>query len=78
MLEKVRDRVIKGRVYPCRTRTIYDSLSESDQEILMSLLTDFSVSDNSLSSALKTQAGIVIADTSLAKHRRGECSCSRI
>lgn len=78
MLEKVRDKVLKGRVYPCRTRDVYDSLQEADKEILMSLLSDFTVSDNSLSNALRDQAGIVIADTSLAKHRRGLCSCSRI
>lgn len=78
MLEKVREKVLKGRIYPCRTREIYDSLEAADKEILMSLLCDFTVSDNALSNALRDQAGIVIADTSLAKHRRGLCSCSRI
>lgn len=78
MLEKVRDKILKGRVYPCRTREIYDSLEAADKEILMSLLTDFTVSDNALSNALRDQAGIIVADTSLAKHRRGLCSCSRI
>jgi hypothetical protein len=78
MLEKVRDKVKKGRVYPCRTRELYDSLLEADKEILMSLLTDFTLSDNSISTALRDQAGIIIADTSIARHRRGFCSCSRI
>jgi len=78
MLEKVKEKVLKGRVYPCRTRELYDSLHEADQEILMSLLSDFTLSDNSISAALRDQANIVIADTSIARHRRGFCSCSRI
>jgi hypothetical protein len=78
MLEQVKKSLLIGRVYPCRTRELYESLNAADQEILMSLLTDSSLSDNSIASALRNQANIVIADTSLARHRRGQCSCSRI
>ena len=78
MLEGVKAKVLEGRKYPCKTRELYLSLSEADQEILMSLLSDFNVSDHALSVALKEQANLVIADTTLAKHRRGLCSCSKI
>lgn len=78
MLEKVRTAVLAGRKYPCRTKEIYLTLSEADREILMSLLSDPTISDHALSNALKEQADIVIADTTLSRHRRGYCSCSKI
>lgn len=77
MLENLKT-VIKPRKYPCAVRSFHDSLSEADQEILMSVLSDSSVSHKSLEKALKEQAGVVLADTTLARHRQGHCSCSRI
>jgi hypothetical protein len=68
----------QGRKYPCRTREFYESLEDSDKEILMSLLSNPDVSDHGLSAALKEQAQVTIADTSLRRHRRGYCSCSKI
>jgi hypothetical protein len=78
MLENLKAAVTKPRHYPCAVKTFFDTLSEADQEILMSVLADFSISNNSLSKALKEQAGVPIADTTLSRHRNGLCSCSRI
>lgn len=78
MLENIKTVLKSHRRYPCATRTFYDSLSEADQEILMDLLTDSNVSHNALSKALRTQAGVTLADTSIARHRQGLCSCSKI
>lgn len=78
MLENIRDTLKRGRVYPCATRAFYDSLSAADQEILMELFEDPNVSHNALSKALREQAGATLADTSIARHRQGLCSCSRI
>lgn len=44
----------------------------------MELFEDVNVSHNALSKALKEQAGVTLADTTIAKHRTGLCSCSRI
>lgn len=74
MLENLK---IPTRKYPCRVGDFYATLSEADKEILMSYLADPNVADKALETALR-QEGITIADTSIAKHRRGLCSCSRI
>ena len=78
MLENLKAALSTKRRYPCATRSFYDSLAEADQEILMDLLTDSNVSHNSLSKALREQAGVTLADTSIARHRQGLCSCSKI
>ena len=77
MLENLKAAVSKRR-YSCATRSFYDSLNEADQQILMDLLADPNVSHNALRKALREQAGATLADTSIAKHRQGLCSCSRI
>jgi hypothetical protein len=77
MLEQL-TQALKPRKYPCAVRTFFDSLSEADQEIFMSVLCDMSVSNKGLEKALKEQAGVTLADTTLARHRQGHCSCSRI
>jgi hypothetical protein len=77
MLETLRDSLGK-RKYPCAVKTFYDTLSEADQEILMSVLSDYSLSHSSIEKALKEQAGVTLADTTIARHRQGRCSCSRI
>ena len=78
MLENLKAALSTKRRYPCATRSFYDSLAEADREILMDLLTDSNVSHNSLSKALREQAGVTLADTSIARHRQGLCSCSKI
>jgi hypothetical protein len=78
MLENLKAAVTSKRRYPCATRIFYDSLKPADQEILMDCLTNSDVSHNSLSKALREQAGVTLADTSIARHRQGLCSCSKI
>ncbi len=78
MLENLKAAIQSKRRYPCATRSFYDLLSEADQEILMDLLTDSNISHNALSKALREQAGATLADTSIARHRQGLCSCSKI
>jgi hypothetical protein len=77
MLETLKD-ALQKRKYPCAVKTFYNSLNELDQDILMSVLSNPSVSHSSLEKALKAQAGVTLADTTIARHRQGRCSCSRI
>ncbi len=77
MLENL-TKALQPRKYSCAVRTFYESLSEADREIFMSVLCDMSVSNKGLEKALKEQAGVTLADTTLARHRQGHCSCSRI
>lgn len=69
---------VKTRRYTCAVKTFWDTLSDADKEIFMSALSDPSISHNALSNALKAQANTRLADTSIAKHRRGLCQCSKI
>lgn len=69
---------VRTRRYTCAVKTFWDSLSEADKEIFMTALADPSISNNALSNALKLQANTRLADTSIAKHRRGLCQCSKI
>ncbi len=75
MLENLR---IPTRKYPCAVKVFYDSLDAADQEILMSVLSDSSIAHKALETALKQQAGAKLSDSTLARHRTGLCSCSRI
>jgi hypothetical protein len=68
---------IKKRVWSCAIRTLLDSLSEADQQILRDNLVDPNISHNALAKALN-EIGLVMADTTVRRHRVGECSCSRI
>lgn len=77
MLENLKE-ALKPRRYTCAVRTFYESLSEADKEIFMGVLSDPDVSHKGLEKALKEQAGVTLADTTLARHRQGLCSCSRI
>jgi hypothetical protein len=74
MLENLK---ISKQRYPCAVKTLLDSLSEADQEILRENLCDFSIGHKTLEKALN-EVGITIADTTLSRHRQGRCSCSRI
>ena len=74
MLENL---IIRGRDHKCAVRTLLYSLSEADQEILRDNLMNYSVSANALSKALR-ELGTILADSTIARHRTGGCSCSRI
>jgi hypothetical protein len=77
MLENLKA-AVGPRKYTCAVKTFYDTLSEADKEIFMGVLSDPNVSHKGLETALKQQAGVTLADTTLARHRQGLCSCSRI
>jgi hypothetical protein len=74
MLENLK---ITPRRMPCAVRTFHDTLSEADQEILMSNLCNPEIAHKSLEKALR-DIGVVLSDTAIAKHRNGHCSCSKI
>jgi hypothetical protein len=67
---------IKPRKRNCAVRTLMESLSESDLEILTSNLLDRAIPHYALQQALK-RVGVTIADSSITRHRTGECSCLR-
>lgn len=62
---------------PCKVRTIWETLSDSDKEIYMSNLSDLSIATRALERAFK-EVGIDLGDTAINHHRKGLCSCSRI
>jgi hypothetical protein len=68
---------IKPRKRNCAVRTLMESLSEADQAILTKNLLDKNVPHYALQQALKG-VGVKIADSTITRHRTGECSCSRI
>jgi hypothetical protein len=74
MLENLK---ITPRKMPCAVRTFYNTLSEADQEILMSNLCNPEIAHKALERALR-DIEVVLSDTAIAKHRNGHCSCSKI
>jgi hypothetical protein len=74
MLENLQ---VKSHKPNCSVRSLYDSLSDVDKEILMSNLCDPAVSSRALAKAL-AEVGVIISKDSIQKHRNSECSCSKI
>ncbi len=74
MLENLK---IETRKLPCAVRTFYNTLSEADQEILMSNLSNPEIPHKALEKALR-EVGVVLSDTAIARHRNSHCSCSKI
>jgi hypothetical protein len=65
-------------VSSCKVRTILEGLEKDDRKILEAALADFDKWNNgALARALVTRGINIKADT-LAIHRRGQCSCSKI
>jgi hypothetical protein len=65
-------------VSSCKVRTILEGLEKDDRKILEAALADFDKWNNgALARALGTRGIPIKADT-LAIHRRGQCSCSKI
>jgi hypothetical protein len=64
------------KVYPCRVRTVAESLDGSDLKIYMDAMSNSAAwTNNGLARAL-TDRGLKISETSIRTHRRGECSCA--
>lgn len=64
------------KVFACRVRTFYRTLDPADQQIFFAALTNLAgFSHKGLERAL-AQRGISISESSLRKHRLGDCSCA--
>jgi hypothetical protein len=63
------------RLLTCKVATVLADLEVKDQKILLEALDDTDKWGHSpLSRALRSK-GIQIADTTIARHRAGECRC---
>lgn len=62
--------------YTCKVKTILDDLAIDDRSILEAALADLDKwGHKPLSKALRSR-GIEVSDTTLAKHRTGDCRCT--
>lgn len=66
----------KGRVYPCRVRTIAESLDEKDRAVFIEAINSTRWGMEALAAEL-TKRGLGISRYSIAKHRGETCSCSK-
>jgi hypothetical protein len=63
--------------YSCRVAVLMSELSNRDGEILSEAIKDVQGwPHRSLSNAL-AERGLVLADTTIARHRKGQCACGR-
>jgi hypothetical protein len=62
---------------PCAVKTLLTKLEKKDQEILIAALANPEWHSKSLARELSAR-GLSISDHPILKHRKGECSCSRI
>ena len=65
-----------GRHFTCKVQTVAEGLDAKDKEILIEAVNSDKWSFKTLSNEL-AKRGIVIVDTTIAKHRRKQCSCFR-
>lgn len=65
-----------GRHFTCKVQTVAEELDAKDSEILIEAVNSDKWSFKTLSNEL-AKRGIVIVDTTIAKHRRKQCSCFR-
>lgn len=66
-----------NRLYGCKVAQVLNDLEPSDQEILKEALANTHLwGHNPLARALKAR-GIDLSDTTIARHRSGECFCAK-
>jgi predicted metalloendopeptidase len=65
------------RKFPCAVRTLIETLEAKDSKIFQEAIQNLDWRPKTLSRALRDR-GIVLSDDSIARHRRGQCSCSKI
>jgi hypothetical protein len=65
------------RHYPCKIRTILESLSDKDKEILLEALDNPNWTNAALTTALNNR-GLKISRYSIDTHTGKRCSCWRI
>lgn len=65
------------RLYPCRVAQAILALDDKDQKILTEAIADLQTwPAKTLSNALK-ERGLLLADTTITKHRKKLCACGR-
>lgn len=65
------------RLYPCKIAQVLLTLAQDDQEILAQAISDSQTwPAKTLSNALK-ERGLLLADTTITKHRKKLCACGR-
>lgn len=65
------------KTWPCKVRDTLSKLSDDDRAVLTAAIADqVKWPAKSLEKALKARQ-ILLADTTITKHREGICSCSR-
>jgi hypothetical protein len=66
-----------ARLYPCKIRSILDSLDEKDKKVLLDALDSPLWNTGALTTALN-ERGLKISRYSVNSHTRKQCSCWRI
>jgi hypothetical protein len=65
------------RLYPCKVAQVMQMMETSDQVILTQALEDYQTwPAKTLSNALKERK-VMLADTTITKHRRNLCQCGK-
>lgn len=67
---------IEGRQSPCKIRTYLDMLDTDNREWLEQALAGDRFATKTLAETL-TRNRLPVSDSTLGRHRRGECSCSQ-
>ena len=68
----------ENKNFSCRIRTlVVEELGADDAKILETALADLGWKAETLSKALN-QRGITVSGSVITRHRKGECSCSKI
>lgn len=67
----------EGRIYNCRVRTVKDTLEPADQIKFEQLVNDLTWPANTLAKGLASK-GLHVSQQIITRHRRGECTCSKI
>ena len=65
------------RQYPCKMRTIIESLKDADRKILVEALESPLWNNSALTTALN-ERGLKVSRYSVDSHTRKQCSCWRI
>jgi len=68
------DLVIPVKRFPCAVRTLTETLDAKDAQIFIDAVNNLDWKPKTLSTALRNK-GVVISDDSIARHRKGNCSC---
>lgn len=67
---------IPSRKFSCAVRTMIETLEPKDVSIFEAAINNLDWRPKTLSRALRDR-GLIISDDSIARHRKGQCSCSK-